>query len=102
VTDEARWAEVIASIEAKHGRLDVLVSNAGIAIMKPLIDMSLDEWRRQNAVNIDGLCKSFNSNDYKQIKTKMKSSFGAKAKAHSRSGYWNHYHLTLTEIKDKY
>jgi hypothetical protein len=57
---------------------------------------------RINAVNIDGLCKSFNSNDYKQIKTKMKSSFGAKAKAHSRSGYWNHYHLTLTEIKDKY
>jgi hypothetical protein len=57
---------------------------------------------RINAVNIDGFCKSFNSNDYKQIKTKMKSSFGAKAKAHSRSGYWNHYHLTLTEIKDKY
>ncbi|MEY3729907.1 MAG: hypothetical protein RLZZ57_663, partial [Pseudomonadota bacterium] len=26
VTDEARWADVIGSIEAKHGRLDVLVS----------------------------------------------------------------------------
>ncbi|MFM7416469.1 MAG: SDR family NAD(P)-dependent oxidoreductase, partial [Alphaproteobacteria bacterium] len=29
VTDEARWAEVIAAIEAQFGRLDVLVSNAG-------------------------------------------------------------------------
>jgi NAD(P)-dependent dehydrogenase (short-subunit alcohol dehydrogenase family) len=55
VTDEARWAEVIAAIEATHGRLDVLVSNAGIAIMKPLVDMTLDEWRRQNAVNLDGV-----------------------------------------------
>jgi NAD(P)-dependent dehydrogenase (short-subunit alcohol dehydrogenase family) len=55
VTDEARWAEVIASIEAKHGRLDVLVSNAGIAIMKPLLDMTLADWRRQNAVNLDGV-----------------------------------------------
>jgi NAD(P)-dependent dehydrogenase (short-subunit alcohol dehydrogenase family) len=55
VTDEARWVEVIAAIEAQFGRLDVLVSNAGIAIMKPLLDMTLSEWRRQNAVNIDGV-----------------------------------------------
>ena len=55
VTDEARWAEVIAAIEGQFGRLDVLVSNAGIAIMKPLLDMTLSEWRRQNAVNIDGV-----------------------------------------------
>ena len=55
VVDEARWAEVIAATEAQFGRLDVLVSNAGIAIMKPLLDMTLVEWRRQNAVNIDGV-----------------------------------------------
>ena len=35
--------------------LHVLVANAGIAIMTPLVDMSLDDWRRQNAVNIDGV-----------------------------------------------
>ena len=57
---------------------------------------------RINAVNIDGLCKSFTSDDYKQVKTKMKSSFGAKAKAHSRSAYWNHHHLTKQELMDKY
>jgi hypothetical protein len=49
-----------------------------------------------------GMCKQFNSDDYKQIKTKMKSSYGAKASAFSRTKLWNHYNLTLTEIKDKY
>jgi len=57
---------------------------------------------RINAVNIDGLCTSFTSKDYKQVKTKMKSSYGAKASAFSRTKLWNHYHLTLNEIKEKY
>jgi len=57
---------------------------------------------RISVVNIDGLCKSFTSEDYKQVKTKMKSSYGAKASAFSRTKLWNHYNLTLTEIKDKY
>lgn len=57
---------------------------------------------RINAVNTHGLCKSFTNEDYKQVKIKMKSSYGAKAKAHSRSAYWNHYHLTKQELINKY
>ena len=57
---------------------------------------------RINAVNIDGLCKSFTNEDYKQVKTKMKSSYGAKASVFSKTRLWNHYNLTLTEIKEKY
>ena len=57
---------------------------------------------RINAVNTNGLCGKFTSEDYKQVKTKMKSSYGAKASAFSRTKLWNHYNLTLTEIKDKY
>ena len=57
---------------------------------------------RISAVNTHGLCKEFNSEDYKQVKTKMKSSYGAKACAFSRTRLWNHYNLTLTEIKEKY
>jgi NAD(P)-dependent dehydrogenase (short-subunit alcohol dehydrogenase family) len=56
VTDEARWPEVVAEIEDRYGRLDVLVANAGIGIMVPsIIDMSLADWRRQTAVNLDGV-----------------------------------------------
>ena len=56
VTDEARWAEVIAEIDRRHGRLDILVANAGIGIGAPsIVDMSFADWRRQMAVNLDGV-----------------------------------------------
>ncbi|OWU83437.1 dehydrogenase [Oceanicola sp. 22II-s10i] len=56
VTDESRWSEVIAHIEATHGRLDILVANAGIAVPAASItQMSLADWRKQTAVNIDGV-----------------------------------------------
>ncbi|MGX9424766.1 MULTISPECIES: SDR family NAD(P)-dependent oxidoreductase [Bradyrhizobium] len=56
VTSEARWAEIISEIEKRFGRLDVLVSNAGIGISVPSItDMTLADWRRQTAINLDGV-----------------------------------------------
>ena len=56
VTEEARWAEVVAETETRFGRLDVMVSNAGIGIGSPsIVDMSLADWRRQTAINLDGV-----------------------------------------------
>src|SRR5947199_7724051 len=56
VTDEAQWQQVVAEIERRHGRLDILVANAGIGIMVTSIaEMSLADWRRQTAVNLDGV-----------------------------------------------
>jgi NAD(P)-dependent dehydrogenase (short-subunit alcohol dehydrogenase family) len=56
VTSEERWAEVVAEIERRFGRLDIMVSNAGIGIAVPsIVDMSLADWRRQNAINLDGV-----------------------------------------------
>src|SRR5271169_6116264 len=56
VTDEARWIEVVAETERRYRRLDILVANAGIGIMAPSIaDMTLADWRRQTAVNLDGV-----------------------------------------------
>ena len=56
VTSEARWAEVVTEIERRFGRLDILVSNAGIGISVPsIVDMSLEDWRRQTAINLDGV-----------------------------------------------
>jgi NAD(P)-dependent dehydrogenase (short-subunit alcohol dehydrogenase family) len=55
VTSEARWIEVVAEVEKRYGRLDILVS-MGIAIAVPSItDMTLEDWRRQNAINLDGV-----------------------------------------------
>lgn len=55
VTEEARWPEVIAEVETRFRRLDVMVANAGIAIRVPIVDMTLADWRRQQAVNLDGV-----------------------------------------------
>ncbi len=56
VTSEVRWAEVVDEIKQRFGRLDVLISNAGIGIGAPsIVDMSLSDWRRQTAINLDGV-----------------------------------------------
>ncbi|WP_135466632.1 SDR family NAD(P)-dependent oxidoreductase [Crenalkalicoccus roseus] len=55
VTEEARWAEVVAETERRFGGLHILVSNAGIGIIGMTVEMSLADWRRQMAVNVDGV-----------------------------------------------
>lgn len=52
VTDEARWDEIMAEITAQFGGLDVLVNNAGILLMKPIGETSVDEWEQVFSVNV--------------------------------------------------
>lgn len=56
VADEAAWAEVVAATVARFGRLDILVNNAGISGgLAPLLDHSLEDWRRVTSINLDGV-----------------------------------------------
>jgi len=55
VTDEAAWAGIIEDVVARHGRLDVLVNNAGIAIPANVEEETLDGWRKTQAVNMEGV-----------------------------------------------
>ncbi len=55
VTDEAGWEALVADIVAAHGRLDVLVNNAGIFRVQPLGETSLDDWNHMVAVNQTGV-----------------------------------------------
>ena len=49
-SDEEQWQQVIATIRKEHGRLDVLVNNAGIVIMGTPENCTLEDFRKQNAV----------------------------------------------------
>lgn len=55
VTDEDAWAAVMAEIEAAWGALHILVNNAALCILAPALEMTLADWRRQTAVNLDGV-----------------------------------------------
>lgn len=45
VTDPAASVRAVADVAARHGRLDILVSNAGGSVRKPLIDMTDADWQ---------------------------------------------------------
>ncbi len=55
VIDEDRWQSVIDETVAELGGLHVLVNNAGIAISKPIVETTLEEWRLQQVVNVEGV-----------------------------------------------
>lgn len=54
VGDESAVKEVIARTLDRFGRLDAVVSNAGIMIRKPVTELSLAEWRRVLDTNLTG------------------------------------------------
>ena len=55
VTDEASWQDAVDGVESEHGRLDILVNNAGTTQPGPIVEVTLETWRRIMAVNADGV-----------------------------------------------
>lgn len=55
VTDADRWAEVIAQVRAAHGRVDVLVNNAGVFRIAGLQETDRDLWETIISINQTGV-----------------------------------------------
>lgn len=55
VTDPASFTAFVDAAEARFGRIDVLVNNAGIMPLSPLAALKRDEWTRMIDVNIHGV-----------------------------------------------
>jgi len=55
VSDDEGVGRVVAAIDEKYGRIDVLVSNAGISGRQPFSEISMDDWNRMIAVNLTGV-----------------------------------------------
>lgn len=54
VSDESSWPRLIEMVMGAYGRLDVLVNNAGIAIVEDIETATVANWRRTLAVHLDG------------------------------------------------
>jgi glucose 1-dehydrogenase len=54
VSKRADVEQMIATIVAKFGRLDIAINNAGIEIKKPFVDVTDDEWNKVINVNLFG------------------------------------------------
>jgi NAD(P)-dependent dehydrogenase (short-subunit alcohol dehydrogenase family) len=62
VRSESDMAAFASQVADRHGRVDVLVNNAGIAHIEPADQMSVDRWREIIDVNLTGpfvLCQLF-------------------------------------------
>ncbi|MEU9289106.1 SDR family oxidoreductase [Streptomyces sp. NPDC048275] len=54
IVDEDAVAKAIASIESEVGAIDILVNNAGVQHREPLVEVSLDDWRRVVDTDLTG------------------------------------------------
>jgi NAD(P)-dependent dehydrogenase (short-subunit alcohol dehydrogenase family) len=55
VTVEADWIAAVAFARETFGGLDILVNNAGIFWMKPTVETALEDFRRMQQVNVEGV-----------------------------------------------
>jgi NAD(P)-dependent dehydrogenase (short-subunit alcohol dehydrogenase family) len=55
VRDEQQVQKLVNDTVAEHGHLDVMVACAGVATVKPIVQMPLEEWREVLSVDLDGV-----------------------------------------------
>ncbi|MGD1925286.1 MAG: SDR family NAD(P)-dependent oxidoreductase [Paracoccaceae bacterium] len=54
VAERAQVVDAIVAVRDRFGRLDALVNNAGVAVFKPALETTPDEWQRVIDVNLTG------------------------------------------------
>lgn len=54
VSDPSDVQEAVQRARDQFGRIDALVNNAGIAVFKPILEVTLEDWQRVMAVNLTG------------------------------------------------
>lgn len=55
VTDPDAAAGTVAQTVAELGRLDILINNAGVMLLGPVLDAPVAEWQRMIDINLSGL-----------------------------------------------
>ena len=55
ITDYDAYADAVAEVIRWKGKIDILVNNAAIAVYGTILDDSLENWRKQIAVNLEAV-----------------------------------------------
>jgi NAD(P)-dependent dehydrogenase (short-subunit alcohol dehydrogenase family) len=58
VTDRAGWAQMVAAVKGKYGKLHLVVNNAGIKTLREASQARYDEWDNAVAVNFTAIYNS--------------------------------------------
>ena len=54
ITEEEEWISVLDETVKRFGRLDILVNSAGMVLIADVEQITLEDWRKVHAVNLDG------------------------------------------------
>jgi 2-deoxy-D-gluconate 3-dehydrogenase len=54
VTEESNINDLVDLVVGKHGRIDILINNAGTIVRRPAIETTSEEWRRTVDINLGG------------------------------------------------
>jgi NAD(P)-dependent dehydrogenase (short-subunit alcohol dehydrogenase family) len=55
IAELAQIERLFSACESRFGPCDILINNAGMIDVAPLVDTTLEQWRRMFAVNVDGI-----------------------------------------------
>jgi NADP-dependent 3-hydroxy acid dehydrogenase YdfG len=55
VTDRAQAIAAVERTAQELGRLDIVINNAGVMLLGPIVDAPVEEWDRMVALNLQGL-----------------------------------------------
>lgn len=62
ISDEGQVVALEREVAARFGRIDILINNAGITVRKPVVDLTLEDWRRVMDTNLTSvflMCRAF-------------------------------------------
>jgi len=67
VSQPEKVQAAIKEVVSDFGKVDVLVANAGMAISKPILETTIEEYKRQMEVNLDGVfyCAKYAGEQFK-------------------------------------
>jgi NADP-dependent 3-hydroxy acid dehydrogenase YdfG len=55
ITDEPAARAMVEATVLEFGRLDIVINNAGVMLLGPIVDAPVEEWRRMVELNVLGL-----------------------------------------------